>query len=357
MHLKKLKLINFKNYKERQFEFSDKINAIIGLNGVGKTNLVDAIHYLCLTKSFFSNTEIENINYSESLFSIKGNFVKEEKENAVICSYQKSEKKIVQLDRKPYKKISDHIGQFPLVFISPNDTDLIRQGGTLRRRFFDNIISQQNKPYFEALIEYQKVLKNRNTILKNHLIIRKIDFDLLKIYTDQLIEKAEKISKERKGYVEKIQNQVKDTYLNFTSTEEQPNIEYETKKGSFGSWKELINASQEKDLHTGRSNVGIHKDDFTFFLNQKEIKKFGSQGQQKSFIIALKLGVLQHWIMSNTTKPILILDDIFDRLDDTRISKLLILIEKLSLQVFLTDARVERTKHILKPINANFIEL
>ncbi len=350
MHLEKIGLNNFKNYTELELSFPNKINCFVGVNGSGKTNLLDAIHYLSLTKSAFNSVDTQNINHEEDFFAVRGDFLINKKINKVLCSLQKRQKKIIKLDQNPYEKISEHIGKFPVVLTHPYDTDLIREGSETRRRFFDSTISQINRKYLEYLIRYNHALKQRNSQLKHFSEKNYFDADLLAPY-DKLLETLGKyIHQERNLFTQNFIPFFEKLYERLSDKKETTSINYSSDL-SADNYTAIFSNSLKKDLILNRTNVGIHKDDFEFKIEDYPIKKFGSQGQQKSFILALKLAQFEQMSSEKGYKPLLLLDDVFDKLDDNRIDKLMKILSSNTFgQIFITDARPERTKTIFKKL-------
>lgn len=350
MHLESIRLSNFKNYSAVNLEFSREINCFLGKNGSGKTNLLDAIFYLSFTKSSLQSQDLQCILHNEPFFSIKGSFNLEEKERTVLCGLQIGKKKFVKLDDKPYKKASEHVGKFPIVLIAPNDTDVIRGSSEDRRKFFDAIISQVNAPYLQNLIQYNHALRQRNSLLKQFAERDYFDADLLQPFDEQLISLGGEIYEVRKAFLSSFRKLVKSHYQNLSEASEEVDLQYESHFAEDIRLKFAEN--QKKDLILKRTNVGIHKDDFPFLMGGLPIRKFGSQGQQKSYLIALKLANFDYLFDKKGVKPLLLLDDIFDKLDDFRIAKLIEMVasEKFG-QIFVTDARPERTLSMFEKIN------
>ncbi|OEK02800.1 DNA recombination protein RecF [Roseivirga sp. 4D4] len=350
MHLESLRLSNFKNYPSAQLEFSREINCFLGKNGSGKTNLLDAIFYLSFTKSASQSQDQQCVLHDESFFSVRGNFELEEKSRTVICGLQLGKKKLVKLDDKPYKRASEHVGKFPVVLIAPNDTDVIRGTSEDRRKFFDAIISQVDGHYLQNLIQYNHALKQRNSLLKQFAERDFFDADQLQPFTEKLIELGSEIFKVREQFLKAFQKLVNGHYANLSEESEAIDLQYESH--FFENIRELFAESLKKDLILKRTNIGIHKDDFPFLMNGKPIRKFGSQGQQKSYLIALKLANFDYLYDKKGIKPLLLLDDIFDKLDDFRITKLVEMVASETFgQIFVTDARPERTLSIFEEIN------
>ena len=349
MHLESIRLTNFKNYTSVNLKFSAETNCFLGKNGSGKTNLLDAIYYLSFTKSANQSQDLQCIKHNESFFSIKGTFEQEAKKRVVLCGLQSGKKKLVKLDDKPYKKASEHVGKFPLVMIAPNDTDVIRGTSEARRRFFDAILSQVNPIYLQNLIEYNHVVKQRNSLLKQFAERDHFDADLLESFDQKLLDLGAQIFETRKDFTETFSPIVKQHYQNLSENNESVDLRYESHFS--GNARQLLKENLKKDLILKRSNVGTHKDEFHFSMDDRPIKKFGSQGQQKSYLIALKLANFDYLFQEKGIKPLLLLDDVFDKLDDFRITKLMEMVASDHFgQIFVTDARPERTRSIFQSI-------
>ncbi len=348
MYLKKLALLNFKNYSQKEIELSDKINCFVGKNGVGKTNILDAIYYLSFCKSFLNPIDSQNIKHEEDFFVLQGEYDKSNKTENVYCGVKRSAKKQFKRNQKEYQKLSDHIGLFPLVIISPIDYELITGGSEERRKFISGIISQYNKSYLEDLIKYNKALTHRNKLLKN--LAKSGEFDQLSIdiWNEQLISPGEKIFKERDNFIEKFIPIFQKYYEYISLKNEKVDLKYESdlQKNNF---KDLLIRSIDKDRILQYTTKGIHKDDLIFNLSSFPIKKIGSQGQQKSYLIALKLAQFDFISEINHYKPILLLDDIFDKLDSERVKQIVKLVaEKNFGQIIITDTNQDRLEKILK---------
>jgi DNA replication and repair protein RecF len=351
MFIKKINLINFKNYAETDLSFSSQINIFTGQNGAGKTNLLDSIYCLSLTKSAFSSNENNSIKHSETFFSVLGHFQKEENLYAVQYDLAGA-KKTFRLDKKPYDKLSEHIGSFPVVLVTPYDTDVIREGSEERRKFFDAIISQLDHLYLSELIRYNNILKQRNSLLKQFAERKTIDKELIDSYNYQMLKSGRIIYEKRKSFIEEFIPIFKAHYLNLSQEKETPDLIYESQmREEDFEHKFLLNLNN--DVLRQRTGMGIHKDDYGFLLSGYAVKGYGSQGQQKSFVIALKLAHFDIIKKHKNLKPILLLDDIFDKLDDERIGKLMEMVAQEAFgQLFITDARPERTEKIFENIKA-----
>jgi len=348
MYLKHISLSNFKSYQDIQFAFTEKVNCVVGPNGSGKTNILDAIHYLSFCKSYFSSQDLFSINFNSDYFSIHGEFINQKTDNTfkVACIY-KNGRKTVKVNNKEYERLSDHIGLLPLIMVSPYDNDIINEGSDLRRKFFDMIISQFDKEYLQQLIAYQKIILQRNIFLKQYFSSPLPEHSLLEIYNQQLIPLGNYIFEARKQFINAILSDFQDYYHYLSSGSEIVNICYDSQLAQTPFYEGLIK-NQAQDFKTGFSNFGIHKDDFHFFIDEKPVKRFGSQGQQKSVALALKLSHYKYIISKRELKPILLLDDIFDKLDNNRIAQLLNLVNKQHFgQVFITDTDEKRLKEIL----------
>jgi DNA replication and repair protein RecF len=349
MLLNKLSLLNFKNYEEVQLEFDGGIQYFLGKNGSGKTNLLDAIHYLSFTKSAISASDNQHIRSGESQFLIKGEFTKGTQHHQVACSFQQGMKKIIREDEQECVKLSTHIGKYPVVLVAPNDIELIWDGSELRRKFFDSLLSQIDKNYLENLIQYVQYLKQRNSLLKLFSERGSMDRDMLDAYDQKMIPAGNYIHLKRREFmVEFLPVFHKHYQFLIGDSAEAPQILYRTELDEVG-FKDLLVKNLQRDVLMQRTCSGIHRDDFQFLLNDFELKKYGSQGQQKSFLVALKLAEFQIISQRKGLKPLLLLDDIFDKLDDERIHKLMMLVADNTFgQLFITDARVGRSKEVLK---------
>jgi len=349
MFIKKLRLINFKNYKKLDIAFSAKVISLTGRNGMGKTNLLDAIYYLSFTKSAVNSSDQQNISHGDDFFSIIGKLSKEEKDHRIQCSFQSGAKKTFQVNNSSYEKLSNHIGEFPSVLIGPNDTDLVREWSDLRRKFFDALLCQIDKEYLSCLAKYNHYLKQRNSLLKLFAEGKKVDIDLIEKYDIELIRNGTVIWEKRKDSLVKYLPYFETNYKKLAG-KEKAEVVYQSDYDKGNAHQNLKN-QLNRDLATQRTNFGIHRDDYEFLLEGKPLKKIGSQGQQKSFVIALRIA--QYMMISHEKKfkPILLLDDIFDKLDDERIRNLTKILSEGSFgQIFITDARPERTMQLVKEL-------
>jgi DNA replication and repair protein RecF len=354
MYLKKISLFNYKNFSEANFEFDDKINCFVGKNGIGKTNVLDAIYHLAYGKSYFNPLALQNIKHGEEFFVIDAELEKENRVEQIVCSLKKGQKKILKRNGKVYEKFSDHIGFLPLVIISPADRDLIIEGSETRRKFMDSVISQLDSHYLQQLIQYQKVISQRNALLKYFAWNHVFDNDTLSIYNDQLNEFAQSIFEKRKSFIEEFIPVFNSHHQAITSSQETVQLVYESHLFE----RDLLTLLQEnlvKDRALQYTSVGIHKDDLSFEIDSYPIKKFGSQGQQKSFLIALKLAQFEFLKKQSGVKPILLFDDIFDKLDESRVAKIVEMVNSDTFgQLFISDTHPERTEAIIKSTHQTY---
>jgi DNA replication and repair protein RecF len=353
MYLQQLSVINFKNYAEAGLTFSEGVNVFTGNNGAGKTNLLDAIHYLSLCKSYFNPIDSQQIKQGTDFFIITGNFSKNEKPESVACSVKRNQKKQFKRNKKDYQRLADHIGLFPLVMVSPYDISIIIEGSEERRKFIDNVISQTDNSYLDELINYNKVLVNRNALLKLIADTGRYDPHLMEVLNEQLTASGSLIFEKRKVFMEAFGEIFNKHYQYLSDNAEQVELVYESQL-QHQDFSALLKTSPEKDRALERTTSGVHKDDLIFSIHGMPMKKFGSQGQQKSFLIALKLAQYNFLNQQNGFKPILLLDDIFDKLDDQRVTKLMQMISNHDFgQVFITDTSVTRVEGIFNRIGVD----
>ncbi|WP_299465188.1 DNA replication/repair protein RecF [uncultured Microscilla sp.] len=351
MFLEKINLLNFKNYEMLDLDFSSSVNCIVGDNGSGKTNLLDAIYYLSMSKGAFGGGNTQHVLHKEDFFMVKGVFQAKDLDYEVTCGYKKGQAKVFKVNQKQYDKISDHIGRFPVVLIAPNDTDTITEGSELRRKFFDSIISQLDKNYLINLIQYTHHLKQRNSLLKQFAERNFVDRSLIDTYNHKLIALGKAICDKRQEFITEFAPIFREHYQELTENKEITALVYQSQFLE-EHYADDFRQALPDDLRLQRTTRGIHKDDYDFLIDDHLLRKFGSQGQQKSYIIALKLAHFD--IIKNYTfmKPILLLDDIFDKLDDKRMDKLMRKVAAHTFgQIFITDARPERTQTVFEHID------
>lgn len=351
MIINKLSLLNFKSHANVSFDFSAQINCFVGNNGAGKTNILDALHYLSVGKSFLGNSDVQNIKTDEDFFAIESQIQNGDKEDIIKILQPREAKKIIKKNDKTYDRLADHIGYLPSVMISPYDSNLISDSGESRRRFLDAMISQTDSPYLFDLIQYQKTIQQRNALLKNFAKNRTFDKDSLEIYNDPLSTFGTRIFDKRKDFVQKLNPIVQQYYDIISGGRESVSVVYDSHL-SEASFQELLLQSIDKDRVLTYTSKGVHKDDLIFEMSGQPIKKIGSQGQQKSFLVALKLAQISRIKELTGKSPILLLDDIFDKLDDIRVSQLIELVNKENFgQIFITDTHKDRTENMVKKID------
>ena len=347
MFLRQLSLINFKNYSEFEAFFINKVNCFVGNNGLGKTNLLDAIHYLSFCKSYFNSLDGQNIKHNEGFFVINGQFYKSGDTIELTCGLKRNQKKVFKKNKKEYDRLSEHIGQFPIVMISPGDSELINGSSENRRKFIDSIISQYDKVFLDKLISYNNVLKQRNALLKHFFESRSYDSETIDIWNEQLISYGNSILEIRLDFLKKFIPLFNKFYQFISDSEELASLIY-SNSISDKSFKVALITSLARDRAVQYTTIGPHKDDLDFLLNGFSLKKFASQGQQKSFLLALKLAQFDFIKEQKNIKPLLLLDDVYDKLDETRFTKLLEMVSSENFgQIFITDTHPERIEKLL----------
>lgn len=352
MYLKSLELLQFKNHEKTRLDFSPQINCFTGLNGSGKTNILDGIHYLSLTKSAVQSSDSLNVQHERDFFAIKGQFEIDEKPLEVRCTFELGKKKQIWQNGKVLDKTSEHVGLVPLVLIAPDDTELIKGGSEGRRKFFDGLLSQLDRNYLAELIRYYHFLKQRNALLKQFAETGRRDLTLLGSYDAEMVRLSQTLAKRRNELMSELAPLLQQHYAEISQGQEKVSVQYET-EALRADFPDYFQELRKKDFITKNSNAGIHKDDYSFLIGEHPIRKIGSQGQQKSFIIALKLAQFQIFEQAKGEKPLLLLDDIFDKLDDVRIAQMMQLISRHTFgQIFLTDARPERSHAILTQLDS-----
>jgi DNA replication and repair protein RecF len=343
MHLKTLSLLHFRNYEEAEIECSERINCFTGLNGSGKTNLLDAIHYLALCKSFLNPVDSQNIRFDAPFFVIQGIFDNGNgQEDNIVCSLKRGQRKIFKRNGKEYDRLSDHIGLLPLVTVSPADGVLVNGGSEERRRFMDTVISQYNKQYLENLIAYNRVLSQRNALLKKMADNQVPDDGTLEVLDLQLEQSGTPVFIARKAFIRELLPFFDRYYEQLSGGAEKVELEYDSKLHT-QSLSDLLKQSITREKYLGHTTVGIHKDDLELKINGHSLKRSGSQGQQKTFLIALKLAEYIFLDRAAGKKPMLLLDDVHDKLDADRVFRLMeIVCGKDFGQLFITDTGAGR---------------
>lgn len=348
MKLCSLSLTNYKNLDAASYSFDAPVVCFVGKNGVGKSNLLDAIYHLCFGKGYFNPSAVQNIRFGEEFFVIEGTFQKKEMEEHIFCSLKKGNKKVIKRNGKAYERFSDHIGLLPLVMISPSDRDLIAEGSGVRRKFMDGVIGQADKAYLQSLLHYNKLIAQRNALLKYFAANQTFDAETLAIYDTQIVPLGLDLHQKRTAFLADFVPLFQEYYQKISSGDEQVIIQYESDL-SHSDFEALLKETIAKDRVVQYTTVGIHKEDLSFQIHEQPIKKFGSQGQQKSFLIALKLAQFDFLKKELGVPPIVLLDDVFDKLDQERVELIMQLVEQGHFgQLFLSDTHPKRTLEALK---------
>jgi DNA replication and repair protein RecF len=349
MSFTKIALTGYKNYQSEIFYFKRRIIGICGLNGKGKTNLLDAINYLCFTKSYFSKTDTLNIFFGSEGFRLEAELNGNANGNTtkIVCIYRSTQKKEFYLDDVAYIKFSHHIGKFPCVMIAPDDIQMIAGGSEERRKFLDTLISQVDAEYLRQLINYNKILQQRNSFLKNESFQSNFDPQFLDALDAQMLKPGTYIHKVRKQFAEKIIPLVQEFYRDISGNDEEVSLEYNSQLND-ENFSGILKTARQKDIVTQRSNVGVHKDDLTFYLDKNIFKSTASQGQRKSLLFACKLAEFEILCAAKGSPPLLLLDDVFEKLDELRMKNLLQYVcQKNTGQVFITDTHRQRLENAL----------
>jgi DNA replication and repair protein RecF len=359
MYLSQLSLNHFKNYPQTTFRFSPKINVLFGKNGAGKTNVLDAIYYLSITKSYFNSVDHQQILQGEQYFVLEALVNREDISEKLRLVFQRGLGKKLLVNNNELEKFSEHIGALPIVMIAPGDIQLIYEGSEERRKFVDLIISQCDRIYLHELMQYQKTIDQRNKLLKDFFENRYFNRDLLEVYNEQLGRSGTYIYRARLAFLDIFKPLFLENYKTLSGTNEQVDLVFESDLNK-QIYPDLLILHEQADIDLLRTTRGIHKDDLVFILQHNPLKKFGSQGQQKSFIISLKLAQFQYLEKMKGVKPLLLLDDIFEKLDQTRLKELFKWITNGNFgQIFITDTQKERAQAILGElaIDPTFFEI
>ena len=361
MKLRELNILNWKNIREAEMQFSDKLNCIVGLNGQGKTNILDAVYLLSFTKSAFNATDSQNILHDEAACFVQGRYIDEarpEAEDTVIsCGIKRGQKKQFRRGKKDYKRLNEHIGLIPLVMVSPADAELIAEGSDERRRFMDQVLAQRDRSYLEDLTLYQGLVKQRNALLKQYEGQDSMPWDLMEVIETQMIQPAEHLYRERSRYIETFTPIFQELYNEICGGKEQVGLRYVSQLQDRNLGEALVRTRQ-RDLILGWTSQGVHKDELEMTLDGYPIKRVGSQGQQKTYLLSLKLAqalylseqpqILNH--KSEIRNPILLLDDLFDKLDKQRVERIVSLLgsERFG-QILMTDTDLRHLTEIVRP--------
>ncbi|MCF8379991.1 MAG: DNA replication and repair protein RecF [Bacteroidales bacterium] len=351
MHLKKLSLLNFKNYEDIELNFNERINCFVGNNGVGKTNLLDSIHYLSLTKGYFNAIDSQNINHSKEFCVIQGEYERDGAQENIYCGIQQNKKKQFKRNKKDYPKLSDHIGLIPLVMVSPSDISLILDGGEERRKFINGVISQYDRLYLESIMNYNRILLQRNKFLKSVAGYSKPDPAMFEVYDSQLSLYGKVIYEKRKDFIERIVPVFNKFYKRISGEKENVSLKYKSQLAE-NEMSDLLEMNRAKDLIIQYTSAGIHRDELEMLLGDYPLKKTGSQGQQKTYQLALKFAKFDFIREKSKQFPILLLDDVFDKFDSERVEQIIkVVSEEKFGQIFITDTDEERMKKVLSRLN------
>ena len=353
MILKRISILNYKNLEQVELDFSPKMNCFIGQNGMGKTNLLDAVYYLSFCKSATNPIDSQNMMHHQDFFVIQGFYETESGDiEEIYCGMKRRQKKLFKRNKKEYTRLSDHIGFIPLVMVSPSDSELISGGSEERRRFMDVVISQYDKEYLEALIRYNKALQQRNTLLKNE---QGFDEELIEVWEEMMAASGEVVYRKRCAFIEEFIPIFQTFYSQISQNKEEVGLVYESHVQQ-GALLQLLKESRQRDQIMGYSLKGIHKDDLLMQLGDYPIKKEGSQGQNKTYLIALKLAQFDFLRRTGShTTPLLLLDDIFDKLDASRVEQIVKLVagDKFG-QIFITDTNRDHLDKIMQKIEGEY---
>lgn len=350
LFVESISVFQFKNYDSQLYCFTKRIVGICGRNGVGKTNLLDAIHYLCFTKSYFSRTDAVNVHHGSEGFRLEGHFKLNDKEEKAVCILRETGRKEFSLNDEQYSKFSKHIGRYPCVVIAPDDVELIIGGSEERRKFIDTILSQLDSVYLQALINYTKILQQRNSFLRSLSDGFARDFSVLDVLDEQLIKEGDIVFKKRKKFLEEFLPIAQQKYEEISQQDERVKLVYDSELHSL-SMQELLKLTRQKDIVVQRTSGGVHRDDLQFQLGEQSFKTIASQGQRKSLLFALKLAEMEILKKEKGFSPLLLLDDVFEKLDEERITNLLQQVcTDRETQIFITDTNCERLKDMMNKI-------
>lgn len=352
MYIRELSLLNFKNFEHAEFKFTDGLNCFIGNNGAGKTNLMDAIYYLSFCKSFLNPVDAQNIRFDQDFFMVQGKYSRLDSEETIYCGLKRNQKKTFKRNQKEYKKLSEHIGLIPVIIVTPSDTNLISGGSEDRRRFVDSVISQYDAVYLENLIRYNRALQQRNLLLKQFAGRNTFQLESIEIWDDQLVKYGRAIHEGRMIFIERLQPVFQHYYELISGGKEMVGLKLHSDLLT-NDFSQLLKDSIGRDRMLQYTSTGVHKDDFEFELTDYPIKKFGSQGQKKTYLVALKLAQFDFMKEISGLTPILLLDDIFDKLDKNRVEQIVKLVADDHFgQIFITDTNREHLDQMIGSLDA-----
>ena len=358
MFLRNLTILNFKNIREANLQFTEKLNCFVGLNGQGKTNLLDAIYYLSFTKSAFNAIDSQNITHNEQFCMLQGEYESDnrsaDEQLQVSCGIRRGQKKQFRCGKKDYQRLHDHIGKLPLVMVSPADQEMINDGSEARRKFIDGVISQYSRNYLDTLTRYQTLLKQRNILLRQcDEQPDRLQSDLMDILEEQMAACDEVIFAERTAFIQAFIPIFQTVYTTISGDAEQVSLSYVSQLQS-RDMKQSLRDTRQRDVYLGWTSQGVHKDDMEMLLDEHPLRQVASQGQQKTFTLALKLAQALYLAGGEnnipSAKPILLLDDIFDKLDTHRVENIINLVHSDAFgQIFLTDTDRQHLTSLLAP--------
>lgn len=352
MILQQLALVNFKNIREAELAFCTKLNCFVGDNGAGKTNLVDAVHYLSMCKSAFNLTDGQSVRHDADFFVLEGRYTVGGSREEIACAFKKGGGKVLKRNGKEYERLSEHIGLLPVVLVSPTDTALIHESGEERRRFLDTLLSQLDREYLHTLIRYNRILAERNKLLKQPS--GNAFGEVLEVIDRQLVEAGNRIHAKRKTLIEALAPRVESGYAALSGDRGRVEIAYRSELNDT-PFDELLRSAAERDRVMQHTTVGIHRDDIRMKIDGHPLRKYGSQGEQKSFLVALKLAQFEIIERHCGYKPILLLDDVFDKLDPERVGQLIRRVSDDRFgQIFVTDSNKVRLESVLTGLESEF---
>lgn len=352
--LDNISLFQFRNYHSGSFSFEKNIVGFCGKNGSGKTNLLDAIYYLCFTKSYFGKPDAQNVAHGKAGFRLEGNFKKQQQTHNVACVVRENGKKEFSTDGELYTKFATHIGKFPCVMIAPDDIAIITEASEERRKFIDYTISQLDAGYLQTLIDYNKLLQQRNSLLKQAAENGRMDETLFQVISAQLVQNGNNVFKKRQEFCRVFIPLIQKLYTQIAGHNEKLSINYTSNLQS-DSFENILRQNKNRDLILQRTTKGIHRDDLEFKIDEGTFKSLASQGQKKSLLFALKLAEYEILLQHNGYPPLMLLDDIFEKLDEDRMHNLLAKVCKENKgQIFITDTHCERLNESLKKLNVEF---
>ena len=358
MRLLRLQLLDFKNHPEVEMTLCAQVNCLLGDNGTGKTNVLDAVHYLGNAKGYFNPIDSQNIRHGQSSFMVDGTFALEDsagtEEDRVVCAVVKGQKKVLKRNGKAYAKLADHIGRYPVVMIAPADSGLLHDGSEVRRKWMDQVISQYDRPYLDRLIQYHHLVQQRNNLLRYFAENRVYDEAQLAPWDERMIPLAESIAEQRIAFIEEFVPEFQRIHASLCHGKETVGLALHSKVDA-GGFADALKDARDDDRRLRRSTVGVHKDDVDFRIGEHALKRFGSQGQQKTFLLALRLAQVEHLAHRVGRRPILLLDDIFDKIDAHRAGALMEVLGRARFgQVFISDTDPHRIPRLLQEADVPF---